>query len=89
MLRDAHQVIQLQSDSFQVIYLVNSGAEANDLALLMGRLYTGCMDTMVLKGCYHGASGATMGLTALSTWYFNYPSAITTHKVLITPNCCS
>jgi len=76
-------------DSFQVIYLVNSGAEANDLALLMGRLYTGCMDTMVLKGCYHGASGATMGLTALSTWYFNYPSAITTHKVLITPNSCS
>ena len=33
----------------QVIYLVNSGGEANDLALLMARLYSGSSSVISLK----------------------------------------
>ena len=51
------------------------------MALFMGRLHTGCMDTMVLRGSYHGASPSTMGLTSRGDWYYNYPSAISVHKV--------
>ena len=33
----------------QVVYLVNSGGEANDLALLMARLYSGCPTVVALR----------------------------------------
>ncbi|MHB8054623.1 MAG: aminotransferase class III-fold pyridoxal phosphate-dependent enzyme [Candidatus Aminicenantales bacterium] len=38
----------------QVCYLVNSGSEANDLALRLARHYTGRRDMVVLSGAYHG-----------------------------------
>ena len=60
---------------------MNSGSEANDLAMFMARMYTGCMDTMVFRGAYHGASPTTMGLTSLGSWYYNYPSTTAIHKV--------
>lgn len=46
-----------------VVYLVNSGSEANDLAMLLARLYTQNHDILTLKNSYHGASTSTMGLT--------------------------
>jgi 4-aminobutyrate aminotransferase-like enzyme len=57
----------------QVAYFVNSGSEANDMALLMARLYTGNYDVLALRNCYHGMSEGTMGVTAHSTWKFNVP----------------
>ena len=33
----------------QVVYLTNSGGEANDLAMLIARLYTGSYDIISLK----------------------------------------
>jgi len=57
----------------KVVYLVNSGSEANDLALLMARAYTGCYDLIALRNGYHGGSQSTMGLTSHSTWKFNVP----------------
>ena len=38
---------------FQVIYFVNSGSEANDLALLMSRMYTGVFDVVSLRYVLH------------------------------------
>lgn len=46
-----------------VVYFVNSGSEANDLAMLMARLYTNNYDIITLNNAYHGASTSTMGLT--------------------------
>lgn len=46
-----------------VVYFVNSGSEANDLAMLLARLYTRNHDILTLKNSYHGASTSTMGLT--------------------------
>jgi alanine-glyoxylate transaminase/(R)-3-amino-2-methylpropionate-pyruvate transaminase len=57
----------------KVVYLVNSGSEANDLALLMARAYTGCYDMIALRNGYHGGSQSTMGLTSHHTWKFNVP----------------
>ncbi|MEO8376155.1 MAG: aspartate aminotransferase family protein [Candidatus Sumerlaeota bacterium] len=61
----------------EVCYFVNSGSEANDLAILMARLYTGNRDEMALRNCYHGTSGITLGLTSHSTW--KYPCAAGDH----------
>lgn len=38
------------------VCFVNSGSEANDLAMLMARLYTGNQDILSLRNCYHGMS---------------------------------
>ncbi len=39
---------------FQYCFLVNSGSEANDLALRLARNYTGGSEMLVLDGAYHG-----------------------------------
>ncbi len=41
-------------DSLEVCFFVNSGSEANDLALRLARIHTGRTDTLVLDGAYHG-----------------------------------
>ena len=69
----------------KVCYFVNSGSEANDLALLMARAYTGNYDVIALRNAYHGGSAVTMGLTAHRTWKFNVPHSFGVHHA-ITPD---
>ena len=69
----------------KVCYFVNSGSEANDLALLMARAYTGNYDMIALRNAYHGGNAAGMGLTAHSTWKFNVPHSFGVHHA-ITPD---
>ncbi len=64
-----------------VCYFVNSGSEANDLALLMARLYTGNHDMIALRNGYHGGVNSTMGLTAHGTWKFPVPQNLGVHHV--------
>ena len=40
--------------NLNVCYFVNSGSEANDLAMLMARTYTGNYDLIALRNAYHG-----------------------------------
>jgi alanine-glyoxylate transaminase/(R)-3-amino-2-methylpropionate-pyruvate transaminase len=61
------------------VYFVNSGSEANDLALLMARLYTGNYDVIALRNAYHGGNASGMGLTAHSAWKFNTPHSFGVH----------
>jgi alanine-glyoxylate transaminase/(R)-3-amino-2-methylpropionate-pyruvate transaminase len=65
-----------------VCYFVNSGTEANDLAMLMARLYTGNYDVVSLRNAYHGGSLSSMGLTAHSTWKYNVPHSFGVHHAL-------
>jgi alanine-glyoxylate transaminase/(R)-3-amino-2-methylpropionate-pyruvate transaminase len=53
-----------------VSYFTNSGSEANELAVLMAREFTGQSEIIALRNAYHGGTSATMGLTAHSTWKF-------------------
>ncbi|KDD72290.1 hypothetical protein H632_c3573p0, partial [Helicosporidium sp. ATCC 50920] len=50
------------------VYFVNSGSEANDMALMLARLHTGNYDVLALRNAYHGLSESTMGLLGQSTW---------------------
>ncbi|KAG7269837.1 hypothetical protein CRUP_032360 [Coryphaenoides rupestris] len=60
-------------DPLKVVYLTNSGSEANDLAMLMARLHTGNHDIITFRGSYHGGSPYTMALTSNSA--YKYPIA--------------
>ena len=53
-----------------VTYFVNSGSEANDLAITMARLHTGHRDVVAVRNAYHGGSPSAQGLTSHSTWKF-------------------
>jgi len=64
------------------VYFVNSGSEANDLALLMARVATGNYDMIALRNAYHGGNASGMGLTAHSTWKFNTPHSFGFHHAL-------
>lgn len=66
----------------KVCYFVNSGSEANDLAMLMARAYTGNYDVIALRNGYHGGNAATMGLTAHGTWKFNIPHSFGVHHAI-------
>ncbi|MEM8875044.1 MAG: aspartate aminotransferase family protein [Planctomycetota bacterium] len=59
-------------------YFTNSGSEANELAMLMSREFTGHADVIGLRNGYHGGTPNTMGLTAHGTWKFpsNTPGGI-------------
>lgn len=65
-----------------VCCFTNSGSEANDLAVLMARLFTGNFDIIALRNCYHGASQGSMGLTAHSTWRYNTPMGFGYHHAV-------
>lgn len=56
-----------------VAHFVNSGSEANDLALLMARLYTGNNDMLALRDSYHGLHFGAMGLTGVKSCRHKVP----------------
>src|SRR5439155_13179672 len=53
-----------------VSYFTNSGSEANEIAILSAREYTGNSEVISLRNGYHGGTQATMALTAHGTWKF-------------------
>jgi 4-aminobutyrate aminotransferase-like enzyme/Ser/Thr protein kinase RdoA (MazF antagonist) len=58
ILRYADALRALLPAPLSVCYFVNSGSEANDLALRMARAATGGDDVVVLDGAYHGHTAA-------------------------------
>lgn len=66
-------------EGLDVTYFVNSGSEANDLAIMMARLYTGHTDVVAVRNAYHGGSPGAMELTSLHTWKFPLPGAGRVH----------
>jgi alanine-glyoxylate transaminase/(R)-3-amino-2-methylpropionate-pyruvate transaminase len=65
-----------------VTYFVNSGSEANDLAVTMARLFTGNTDVIALRNGYHGGSPSAMGLTSHNTWKYPVPGALGVHHAV-------
>ncbi|XP_050210745.1 alanine--glyoxylate aminotransferase 2 homolog 3, mitochondrial-like [Mercurialis annua] len=57
--------------NLKVVFVTNSGTEANELALMIARLYTGSNDIISLRNAYHGNASGTMNATAQSIWKFN------------------
>ncbi|KAJ6842624.1 alanine--glyoxylate aminotransferase 2-like protein 3, mitochondrial-like [Iris pallida] len=55
----------------KVVFFTNSGTEANELAMMMARLYTGSQDIISIRNSYHGNAAGSMGATAQSNWKFS------------------
>ncbi len=70
----------------ELSYFVNSGSEANELAILMAREFTGNQDVLSLRNAYHGGTQGTMGLTAQSSWKFKTNPTLNVKNV--TPGYC-
>ncbi|XP_074546998.1 alanine--glyoxylate aminotransferase 2, mitochondrial-like [Halichoeres trimaculatus] len=69
------KLASLLPDPLKVVYLTNSGSEANDLAMLIARLHTGNFDIITFRGSYHGGTQQTMGLTSNSPYKYPIPTS--------------
>jgi len=65
-----------------VTYFVNTGSEANDLAVSMSRLYTGNYDVIAVRNAYHGGSPSSVALTSHNTWKHPVPQAFGVHHTV-------
>ena len=63
IVRLAAEVSETLPDPLSVCIFVNSGSEANDLALRLARAYTGRRDVYCVNGAYHGNSAATLAIS--------------------------
>jgi 4-aminobutyrate aminotransferase-like enzyme/Ser/Thr protein kinase RdoA (MazF antagonist) len=70
VLRYAERLTGHLPDPLRVCYFVNSGSEANELALRLARAHTGREDVVVLEHAYHGH---TTSLIDISPYKFNGP----------------
>jgi alanine-glyoxylate transaminase / (R)-3-amino-2-methylpropionate-pyruvate transaminase len=66
-------------EPLKVVYFVNSGSEANDLAITMARLFTGNFDVIGLRNGFHGTSPLSGSLIANHNWRYNTPSGFGIH----------
>ncbi len=78
----AEKLASKMPGDLKVCYFVNSGSEANDLALLMARASTGNYDVIALRNGYHGGNASGMGVTAHSAWKYNVPHSFGAHHTL-------
>ncbi len=70
ILRYAERLTALMPNPLQVCIFVNSGSEANELALRLARTYTRSEDVIVLEHAYHGH---TSTLIDISPYKFDGP----------------
>jgi 4-aminobutyrate aminotransferase-like enzyme/Ser/Thr protein kinase RdoA (MazF antagonist) len=70
MLRYAERLTALLPKPLEICYFVNSGSEANELALRLARTHTRSEDVIVLEHAYHGHTNA---LIDISPYKFDGP----------------
>jgi len=63
VVRYAERLTALLPAPLEVAFFVNSGSEANELALRLARTYTGREDVIVLEHAYHGHTQATIDVS--------------------------
>jgi alanine-glyoxylate transaminase/(R)-3-amino-2-methylpropionate-pyruvate transaminase len=78
----AQKLASKMPPGLEVTYFVNSGSEANDLAVTMARLFTGNTDVIALRNAYHGGSPSSIGLTSHHTWKHPVPGPAGVHHAL-------
>ncbi|KAL1520388.1 hypothetical protein AB1Y20_021974 [Prymnesium parvum] len=68
IVRLAEALAQRLPDPLQSVFFVNSGTEANDLALRLARNFTGRQDVYCVAEAYHGHSAATLAISPYSKY---------------------
>ena len=69
----AEKILSKMPDHLQVCYFVNSGTEANELALRLARAHTGAKGMVTPD---HGYHGNTTGAVDISAYKFNKPNGV-------------
>ncbi|CEM16627.1 unnamed protein product [Vitrella brassicaformis CCMP3155] len=59
----AAQLLALFPDPLRVVYLVNTGTEANELALRLAQTHTKRRDVLIVDHAYHGNSSGLIGMS--------------------------
>ena len=75
----AEKLAEKMPDGLSRTYFTNSGSEANEVAILSAREFTGNFDCVALRGSFHGSTSTAMGLTAHGTWKFKSNPQVHVH----------
>jgi 4-aminobutyrate aminotransferase-like enzyme len=67
-LKVAEKISEITPGRLQKCFFTNSGTEADEMAILAARLYTGNTDVIALRHAYSGRSSAMMSMTAHANW---------------------
>jgi alanine-glyoxylate transaminase/(R)-3-amino-2-methylpropionate-pyruvate transaminase len=82
IVKFAKKLASKMPQGLDVTYFVNSGSEANELAVSMARYYTGNYDMIALRNSYHGGSLVTQAATSHWTWKFQQGNTHGFHHAL-------
>jgi 4-aminobutyrate aminotransferase len=64
----AEKMAEITPGKLQKCFFTNSGTEANEVAVLAARIYTGNYEVVALRHGYSGHSQLTKSLTGIHTW---------------------
>lgn len=81
----AKRLTEKLPDPLEVVIFVNSGSEANDLALRLARAYTKSQNTIVVDRAYHGHTLATLEISPYKFEHSKEYSLTTTNGEYATP----
>ena len=75
-----------EQSGLSISYFTNSGSEANEIAVLSSREFTGNTDVISLRNGYHGGTAATLAQCGHSSWRFgSQPVTSATSATTIRP----
>lgn len=63
IVKYAEELCKMFPDPLKVCFFVNSGSEANELALQLARVHTNQHDLIVLNNAYHGITGELVNIS--------------------------
>ncbi len=82
MVEFAEALVARFPPPLDTVFLVNTGSEANELALRLARTATGNEDVLAVRGAYHGWTSAT---DAITTSVLDNPRALGTRPAWVHP----
>lgn len=80
MVEFAEALVARFPDPLDTVFLVNTGSEANELALRLARTVTGSADVLAVRGAYHGWTSAA---DAVTTSHADNPNAAGTRPAWV------
>ncbi len=66
-------MVKMANPMLEMCFFTNSGSEANELAALIAKNYTGSHEFVALQHSYHGRTLMAMALTGQSNWRHSTP----------------
>ncbi|MEZ4455841.1 MAG: aminotransferase class III-fold pyridoxal phosphate-dependent enzyme [Gemmatimonadales bacterium] len=88
VVRYAERLTQLLPEPLSVCYFVNSGSEANELALRLAATHTGRRGVAVIDGAYHGNTDTLVSLSPYTCEAAGGRGMASRARKLRLPDCC-